>query len=176
VKSKKTILILIAAALLILGVGALFKYGNSQVEVPDIHYHAGFVVFENGQKVDFSDNLYMNIEPCKVHDANEKETPEHIQTEKAHLHDNVGDVVHTHVAGARWRDLFTNIKYPLDYEKVTAYVNGQRVAKFEDLPIVAYNSLVIFVGSTDETLLSQGVTEDRIKEVEAKSELCGSDG
>jgi hypothetical protein len=163
---------------LILAVFAGFKvykaYSQkvSQKE-PEIHLHAGFAVFENGKKVDFSDIKYMNVEPCTLHKSESKETPEHNQLEKAHLHDGVGDVVHVHREGAKWSDLFTNIGYPIDYSKVTAYVNGEKVDDIKDFPIKAYDSVVFFVGSTEELPLVQGITLDHIKEVESKSESCG---
>lgn len=139
----------------------------------DVHYHAGFVVFDNGVKVDFSDVGYMNITPCTEHGPAENETPEHLQMEKAHLHDAVGDVVHSHREGAKWADLFTNIGYEVDYSIVTAYINGEKVTGIKEYPIKAYDSMVLFIGNSDESLLSESVGIDHIKEVEKKSENCG---
>jgi len=163
-----TLFVIVAAA-------AIFMYFKTKkVVVPEkIHYHAGFVVFDNGKKVDFSDMKYMTIEPCKV-DTTETPTAAEIQHDKAHLHDSVGDVVHVHVKGAVWGDLFTNINYPLDYSKVRAFINGQEVSDIKNTPIKAYDSLVIFVGTVDKNLLSQAVTINHIKEVESKSETCGN--
>lgn len=149
-----------------------------------VHFHAGFVVFDNGKKVDFSGLQYMDIEPCKLNeDEEEIQTAEELQHEKAHLHDNVGDVVHSHVEGAKWGDLFANINYSIDNSKVTAFINGIEVNDIKNIPIKAYDSLIIFVGNVDKQslasqgpgkkLLSQAVTVDHIKQTEMKSETCG---
>ena len=170
-KSKFVYLIL-GLVVVLAGVWLFLKFGKTPV-VQKIHFHAGFIVFLNGQKVDFSDGKYMTIEPCKVN-PNEKQTPAEIQHDKAHLHDGVGDVVHVHVPGAVWGDLFSNINYPIDYSKVTAFINGKEIPDIKNFPIKAYDSLVIFIGTVDKNLLSQTVTVDHIKEVESKSETCGN--
>ena len=178
--------IFISGILLILGILIPFKiYKDRQtlkplpqaiqlVEgAPEVHYHAGFVVFDNGVKVDFSVIKYMNISPCTEHAVKVDETPEHLQMEKAHLHDGVGDVVHSHREGARWGDLFTNIGYPIDYSKVTAFINGVEIQDIQNASIVGDDSVVIFVGEVDKTKLIEAITINHIKEVEKMSENCG---
>lgn len=171
---NKRKVIVVIGILFVCGILITYKIFNKPQLKNSIHYHAGFVVFDYGIKVDFSDLRYMNVEPCQLHDSDEKETPEHNQLEKAHLHDRIGDVVHVHVEGSVWGDLFTNIKYPLDYSNVTAYINGEKISDLKSYPIKANDSAVIFIGKVDEKLLNQAVTADHIKEVESKSETCGS--
>lgn len=136
-----------------------------------VHYHAGFIVFENGKKIDFSDLKYMFIKPCGV-DGKDVEDVGDAQIEKAHLHDNVGDVVHIESLGAVWGDLFSNIKYPIDYSKVTAFVNGQKVSDIKNRPIEAYDSLVLFIGSINKNLLTSAVSKDHILLIEKTSKGC----
>lgn len=136
-----------------------------------IHYHAGFVVFDNGKKLDFSDSKYMFIKPCTL-DGKEIENEGDEQIEKAHLHDNVGDVVHIEEKDAIWRDLFTNINFPVDYSKVEAYINGEIVPNFESQSIKSNDSLVLFFGSVDKSLLSQAPTNEYIEEWGKKSSTC----
>lgn len=139
----------------------------------EVHFHAGFVVFEDNKKVDFSDLKYMSVKPCG---GNHKEVPtqEELQGEKAHLHDNIGDVLHSHREGAKWTDLFTNIKYPLDYANTTGYINGQEIGNWQNQKINPYDSLVVFIGNNDPKLLKEAVKKEHILEVEKKSENCGS--
>ncbi len=170
---NKKKLIAITGILLILGVIVFFKYIKRSTPTKEIHYHAGFIVFDNGRKVDFSDSKYMFIKPCKV-DTKEEDSSSDQQMEKAHLHENVGDVVHVEAEGAKWGDLFTNINYPLDYSKVTAFINGTEVPDIKNTPIKAYDSLALFIGNVDKNLLSEAVTVDRIKTVESKSVECGN--
>src|SRR5690242_18124426 len=103
---SKRFWLFIGIYLLILLVAAVVIFGKKIFPEPKVHFHAGFVVFKDDKKLSFSDYKYMNVKPCMVDDKDEEEDP---QLEKAHLHDNVGDVVHSEQNGAKWKDLFTNI-------------------------------------------------------------------
>jgi len=139
-----------------------------------IHYHAGFQVYVNGQKQDFSDFKYMKVEPCGD-DHDDEVTPESEQLEKAHLHDGNGDVVHIHREAVVWGDLFKNINYPLSSD-VQGYVNGQLVPQVLSMPIIENASVVFFSGENTDipAKVAARVTQERIQEVEAKSENCGT--
>ena len=138
----------------------------------EIHYHAGFVVFESGNKVDFSGQNFMTVRPCEV-EENEP-TPEEIQNDKGHLHGGVGDVVHVHTSGAKWGDLFKNLGYDFNSATISAYIDGQIVDNIFEKPIEAYQSLVVLIDSNDEKLLSHAVNRERIMEVEKNSMECGN--
>lgn len=138
------------------------------------HVHAGFLVFVDGKKQDFSGVRYMSLEPCDEDDSHL--TRQEIQHEKAHLHDNIGFVAHSHLAGATWGDLFKNIKYKFDSSKtITAYVNGETVGDIFSYPLNAYDSVVIFVGAVDKKLLSQVISNKQIEKIEQTSADCGVD-
>lgn len=167
-------LIAVAGILLILGIFIGFKFfkiNKNSIE-SEVHYHAGFLVFKDGQKVDFSGAEFMHMKPCGV-DEHKKPTPEEIQLDKAHLHGGVGDVVHVHTTGAKWGDLFENLNYPINYSTVTAYINGQKIEDVKSRDLTAYDSLVLFENNADENKLTEGVTRDRIIEVENTSVECG---
>lgn len=137
-----------------------------------IHYHAGFIVLKDNKLVDFSDIKYMHAKPCGE-GAHEEVTPEEEQIEKAHLHDYIGDVVHVHREHALWKDLFINLKYPIT--NAQGYINGKKVANFQEQAIKPYDSLVIFIGKNDVTkYLSNAVTKKHIETIEKKSDNCGS--
>lgn len=173
---KRLLIIVSILIASILSISAFFiakKTASEIVKNEKVHYHAGFVVFENGKKLDFSDTKYMFIKPCTL-DGEEDESTEDSQLEKAHLHDNVGDVVHIEGKGAVWGDLFTNIKFPVDYSKVTGYVNGYEEKDFQNRRIDFDDSLVIFIGPVDKKLLSQAVTTKYIEETAAKSGPCSN--
>ena len=140
-----------------------------------IHYHAGFQVYVNNKLQDFSGQKYMSAKPCGDHDEIEH-SAEDIQNEKAHLHDQNGDVEHTHEPNAVWGDLFKNIDYKFPSGAMKTYVNGELYN--DDIlkkPIVANESVVIFVGTnTDiDKKLAGAITKTRILEIENKSEDCG---
>ncbi|KKR51353.1 MAG: hypothetical protein UT84_C0001G0038 [Candidatus Curtissbacteria bacterium GW2011_GWA1_40_16] len=136
------------------------------------HYHAGFVVFQDNRKLDFSDNKYMYIKPCLLN-PNHNDAVEDKQLEKAHLHENVGDLVHVEESGAYWKDLFINIGYPVDDAKSTGYINGKQVFNFQMRPIHPYESLVVITGDNNPEFLKQAVTKDYILKMEKKSSACG---
>ena len=159
--------------IVIAGIALWFwKNGGFGYDRQPIHYHAGFQVYVNDQKQDFSDFKYMKVEPCG--DDDHEITSESEQLEKAHLHDGVGDVVHIHRENSNWSDLFKNIGYSLD-PNVVGYINGQLVPQVLTMPIIENSSAVFFVGeNTDIPAKVAGrVTQDHIKEVEARSENCG---
>jgi hypothetical protein len=169
---KKKMLLYIGFVVITILIGtAYFVVSKKPADSEKVHYHSGFVVFENGKKLDFSDSKYMFIKPCTI-DGKEIENEGDEQIEKAHLHDNVGDVVHTEEKGAKWLDLFTNINFSVDYSKATAYINGELAENFESQSIRPFDSLVLFVGKVDESLLSQAPTKEYIEEWGEKSSTC----
>ncbi len=155
--------------IMILGIGV---YAYRPADRDHVHYHAGFRVYVDDQLHDFSLFEYMNYTPCSDHD--QKESPEDEQIEKAHLHDNVGDVVHVHRSGATWGDLFKNINYKYDsYERVSGYVDGELVENVFESEIAPYTSLILLIDDSDATRSAERVEKSYIEQVEAKSELCG---
>jgi hypothetical protein len=168
--NKKTSLIFLIVCLSVF-IGGSFVY-KRLFPSPKVHYHAGFVVFQNNKKLDFSDNKYMYIKPCAVN-GKEDQTNVNPQMEKAHLHDNVGDVVHVEESGPVWRDLFINIKYSFTENDTTGYINGKLVKPFLSVPIHPDDSLVVFIGENDQSHLQDGVTSAYIEEMAKKSKACG---
>ena len=67
-----------------------------------------------------------------------------------------------------------NLKYPIDYSKTAAYINGQKVENWQNQPIQPYQSLVIFIGENDQKYLKEGVKKEHMVEIEKKSENCGT--
>lgn len=172
----KAILILIALA-----VAGYFLVNNNQEIIQDtereeIHYHAGFQVYKDQQVVDLAKLEYMKIEPCGD-DHSENIDAEHEQLEKAHLHDNVGDVVHVHREDATWADLFTNIDYQLPENAVAYDTNSQKINNFPSSPIKAYQSIIIFEDQAQysESSLENAVQREYMIEVEQTSENCGQE-
>lgn len=156
--AMRKILLLSTAVLSVIGALTIY-YFTDQNEEEHVHYHAGFRVYIDGKLQDYSDYKFMNFVPCSEHDT--KKSAQEEQIELAHLHDGVGDVVHVHRSGARWGDLFKNIgvELPSDLPELTQ-------------SIVSDSSIVIMVGNAADK--PEKVSIERIKEVEAKSELCAS--
>lgn len=68
-----------------------------------MHYHANFVLIINGQKEMFQGmQYYTDVSMCTT---NTVMTP----TERAHMHDNVNNVVHIEDHAVTWGQFFANI-------------------------------------------------------------------
>ncbi len=151
--------------------GYIYIRGNPISTPAKIHYHAGFLVYVDGARQDFSGDSYMNKDFCAA--PHKTETPQEIQIGKAHLHDNVGDVVHVHRPGAVWGDLFTNIHYAFPAGKpVTGYVNGKIMPDILHYPIKPYDSVIFAVGNSTGVDLTKTVSKNHILDVEKHSEAC----
>lgn len=138
------------------------------------HLHAGFVIWENGKALDFSDDTFMHVAPCAVgggeHDFSEV-------TERVHLHSNIGNVAHVHDEGVTWRNLFEslNLKDILE-ANIVGYLNGTQVENPLDQPIRAYENMQFFV-ATDPAKVdwkAAVVTQEMIRQAEKSAESCGS--
>lgn len=163
----------LAITVLVTIVAAVGYYYYNQKPDTHIHYHAGFRVYIDGVLQDYSDYKYMNFVPCSEHNAKRSTAEE--QIEKAHLHDSVGDVVHVHRDGAKWGDLFKNIGVQLPNDKLAVmYLNGAIASDMANQPIKAYDTAIFVFGDDQSSHLQERVSVEHIKEVEAKSELCGS--
>lgn len=139
----------------------------------EIHLHAGFALYRDGQKVDLADWQYMKEMPCSV-ESHEVLTAAEEQLEKAHLHDLVGDVVHVHRAHATWGDLFTNIGITFT-KPVTGYTSAGTVTDILSQEIIPYERVIIAEGELADvtTKLAEVPTEEQIRGVEQSSESCG---
>jgi hypothetical protein len=83
-------------------------------------------------------------------------------------------VVHTHRSGSKWGDLFKNIQVELPKDKVlTGYINGTLNEDIMNSPIKEYTTAIFVVGESTASHGSEIVPIEHIKDVEARSELCG---
>ncbi len=164
---------LLVAGLLLIG-AIVINWRYRPPEPSGVHYHAGFRIYIDGQLQDYSDLRYMNFTACSEHTKRKSAAEE--QIELAHLHDGVGDVVHIHREGAKWGDLLQNAGIELPNDKpVTGYIEGVENKDILTTPIKAYTTMIWVVGDGSGVDTTQKVPIEHIQEVEAKSELCGSE-
>ena len=177
----KIVFFVIAFAIVatIVGVGIFVMVSGNRQRVngtpqqEQVHYHAIFEVYVNDELQDYSDFRYMEFEPCGEDHIGQ--TPDEVQLEKAHLHDFVDDVVHVHISGATWGDLFKNIRVELQ-QPLTAYEDGKVVENILEKPIKQDSRVLLITGSGAgaEDKLSKMPEIEYLREVESQSELCGS--
>ncbi len=89
----------------------------------NVHYHANFALYINGQRDQFkSFTFYEEVQSCY---SDDKDNPK----DRVHMHDNVNSVVHVHAPGVTWGHFFANIGYTLGDTLIKTdqgvYVDGQ---------------------------------------------------
>lgn len=92
---------LVLGAAIVLGI-RFFTY-----KPDDVHYHANFAVYINGERQQFKgQQYYEETEMCAV---NTSVTP----GTRAHMHDNVNNVVHVEDHAVTWGQFFSNLGWTL---------------------------------------------------------------
>ncbi len=167
--------------LLILGV-RFFTYHPEHV-----HYHANFAVYINGQREQFADpQLY---EESGAACAEEKQmTP----MQRAHMHDNVNDVVHVHDHAVTWGQFFLNLGWVVDAKviettnqtllpdashKISFMLNGQIMDNVSNRVIGDQDKLLVDYGSVDQAVKEQytGIANKALKyDTSSDPRSCGS--
>ncbi|MDQ6984906.1 MAG: hypothetical protein Q9M91_05150 [Candidatus Dojkabacteria bacterium] len=172
----------IASIVLLIGVISVsaFSYfnnnsNNNESDHSDsdegFHLHAGFLVYKDGELVDFSGEDYMQIATCN--------TPGYKPTtikEKVHLHDNVGIVTHVHSEDVSWSNLFESLEYHITPSEITAaFVNNQPVENILDLKPSNNDSIIIVIGELEDldSITEQSVPVEFIEEIASRVESCG---
>ena len=128
----------------------------------DVHYHANFAVYVDDKQEQFSNPLlYEEISECSI-------STEEKPGERAHLHENIKDVVHVEDSAVTWGNFFQNINWNVsdkyldtsedllvntETKKVTYVLNGEEVSNITNKVI----------GDKDRLLVSYGTaTKDEI--------------
>lgn len=128
----------------------------------EVHYHANFAVYVDDKQEQFSNPLlYEEISECSI--STEKKPGE-----RAHLHENIKDVVHVEDSAVTWGNFFQNINWNVsdkyldtsenllvntETKKVTYVLNGEEVSNITNKVI----------GDKDRLLVSYGTaTKDEI--------------
>lgn len=161
VRQKLTLAVVLGFLLGVVWLVALrfFTYVN-----PNVHYHANFALYINGQKDEFKNfTFYEEVQSCGSDEVNNPKT-------RVHLHDNQPEVVHVHDAGATWGHLFANLGYTLGDNLVktdngvyvdgeggtlTFTLNGKEVEGVANRTIGSEDTLLINYGTEDQTTLQQ---------------------
>jgi len=141
------------------------KNGLSQ----EVHFHAGFKIYENNQLLDFRAPESMHLDPCGGDEHEEDDTP----SERVHSHNNIGDVAHVHSNRATWGDLLENLDYQAP-ARLTFYLNGKLAVNSINTTIAPYDRLLILVGDFNEPQekFTTVPDESAIKAAEAAVENC----
>lgn len=86
-----------------LGVVVILGIRFFTYKIDTVHYHANFALYVNGRQEQFSGiQYYTEAEMCTLDTTM-------IPTERAHMHDNVNNVVHVEDHAVTWGQLFVNL-------------------------------------------------------------------
>ena len=162
--SKKNVLV--ATGGIILGALAILAIRFATYNPHQVHYHANFALYINGQRETFNEPTYYEEIAGGSCTADENITP----VERAHMHDSVSDLVHVHDHAVTWGAFFQNInwaigedfvKTPLktyvadDTHKVNFYLNGQPVGDISNQVIKDKDRLLVDFGTTSQADLQK---------------------
>lgn len=173
---------LIIGALLVLAI-RFFSYQ------PDlIHYHANFAVYINGERQKFEGEKYYEETAGMACTVEQVDTP----SERAHMHDNVSDVVHVEDRLVTWGNFMQNINWGLgdDYLKTdtelftpsgsrafTFILNGQIVPSIANTVINDKDRVLISYGTvTDDTTAQYNSIDDTAHVYNDKKDPAGCSG
>ena len=93
----------IAAGCFVLGAAVVLGIRFATYKVESVHYHANFALYVNGQREEFKGiGYYTEVESCSLDKSM-------VPTERAHMHDNVNNVVHVEDHAVTWGQFFTNL-------------------------------------------------------------------
>jgi len=93
----------IAVVCLLLGAAVVLGIRFATYKVESVHYHANFALYINGQREELkAASYYTEVETCTLDTAM-------VPSERAHMHDNVNNVVHVEDHSATWGQFFTNL-------------------------------------------------------------------
>ena len=136
----------------------------------NVHYHANFAVYINGQKEQFKMMNYYEEEAaasCSVSAAQESESG---PMSRVHMHGNVNNVVHVEDSRVTWGNFFTVLGWNIgnsyiatrdslyqngDQGSVTYILNGKKVDNITNTIIGDQDKLLVNYGSQTSDQINQ---------------------
>ena len=129
----------------------------SLIKQNTVHYHANFAVYINGKQETFASPLYYEeVQTCSEDFENQ---PQH----RAHMHDQVNNIVHVHDQAVTWGHFFANLGFGLtknlietqdgifidksNGKRLTFYLNGETVDSVANKVIQSEDVLLIDYGN-----------------------------
>lgn len=148
---------LIAAFLL--GAVSFVGYRYATYKSDNVHYHANFALYIDGNKDNFKDmTFYEEVQACA---SDDHDSP----TSRVHMHDENPALIHVHAHAVTWGHFFANIGYTLgdtlvkndantyvdgvDGNKLTFILNGQPTSSVANRLIKSEDTLLITYGKED---------------------------
>jgi hypothetical protein len=136
------------------------------VKKVEVHYHANFAVFVNGERLPFDSFLfYEEVQSCGGDEVNNPKI-------RVHMHDNKNWLVHVHDNGVTWGHFFANLGMTagdtlfktdkgtyvkgVDNIQIRYKLNGEEVQTIANRTINSEDTLLISIGNpSDEDIQNQ---------------------
>jgi hypothetical protein len=151
--------LLLAVTFTILTSLAFFGIRFALLEKKEVHYHANFAVFVEGERLPFDTfTFYEEVAACG---GNGLDSPKI----RVHMHDNINHVIHVHDSGATWGHFFANLNFVhgdtvFKTDKATYLEDGDTQIRFflndEEVQTTANRT----IGNEDVLLISIGNPTD----------------
>lgn len=153
---------------LVLGALAILAIRYFTYSPPQVHYHANFAVYINGQREAFKGpQYYQEVAVCTTSGIT-------LPQQRAHMHDNINDVIHVHDHAVTWDQFFENLGWYVgpdfvqtadgtmykadDTNKLHILLNGQDytdLTPITNMLIKDRDRLLISYGNIDDATLQQ---------------------
>lgn len=158
--------IVMGAAGVVIGASALLGVRYFTYNPGQVHYHANFDIYINGQREAFANPMYYEEEGGGSCTLETEMTP----GERAHMHDNIGDVVHVEDHAVTWGNFFQNLHWTVndklvqtpdkvyladDTNKITFLINGREVQDISSETIHDKDRLLVDFGSASQADLQK---------------------
>jgi hypothetical protein len=136
----------------------------------EVHYHANFAVYINGQREAFKAFNYYEEEVASTCSVSEAAKTETTPMSRVHMHANVNDVVHVEDGRVTWGNFFTVLGWNVGpaylatrnsvYQngpqgQVTYLLNGKTVADIANVAISDQDKLLVSYGDQTTAQISQ---------------------
>lgn len=136
------------------------------VQKKEVHYHANFAVFVNGERLTFDNFVfYEEVQSCGGDEVNKPKI-------RVHMHDQKNYLLHVHDNGATWGHFFANLGmtagdtlFKTDKEtfvegmkevQIRYQLNNEEVQTIANRAISSEDTLLVSIGSsTDEDMKNQ---------------------
>jgi hypothetical protein len=162
-RSNKKLVLAIVIAFLV-GIFWVFAIRFVTLEKKEVHYHANFAVFVEGERLPFDTfTFYEEISACG---GNGIDSPKI----RAHMHDNINHVVHVHDNGVTWGHFFANLNFvngdtvfktdkntyvENEETEISFILNGENVDMTANRTIGDKDVLLVSIGDTSEAELQE---------------------
>lgn len=146
----------------IIGILSFLGYRMAAYKSTNIHHHANFALYIEGQRDEFkSFTFYEEVQACVDHGATNPKS-------RVHMHNQDASLIHVHDGGATWGHFFANLGYGLtdkslqtdkgvftasEEKELVFILNGKEVEAIANRAIKSEDVLLINYGGDEENTL-----------------------